>query len=506
MKNDRHISFIRILVVALFVLSTVFAKAQETATFLGSINSLWSNPGNWANGMKPNENVIYVAINTDVVVDEDVTIQNLFDAAPCTLTIQSGKKMTVLASITWSGGDFILEDAAQLLTDNPQILTVKKSITAQADCQDPWYTIASPLTTEVMPSFENGFLTDPETGYALYSFSEATLQFVDFKETPFPLVNGKGYLYANALDTTLLFSGTVYGSNVPIEVPLDYHSVIGTVTGCNLVGNPFPCNAYSNRSYYLISGPDNILLPVTASSARALKPCEGVFVKADAADETITFSRIPESQSVQDQGYIIISASKANVADTLGDQAVISFNPNDDLGKYIINTDLPRVSFTKNDRDMAIISIDSADALSVKFKATKSGTYTLRFQLKDLEINYLHLIDNINGTNTDLLTTPYYTFTANPNDYATRFKLVFEPHYDVEELEHQSFAYYAMGEIHLVSDTPEASLQVYDMAGRFVRDNRNGACTISTAGMAPGVYVLRLSTPSGAWTQKITIE
>ena len=161
MKNDRPISFIRILVVALFVLSTVFAKAQETATFLGNIDSLWSNPDNWANGMKPNENVIYVAINTDVVVDEDVTIQNLFDAAPCTLTIQSGKKMTVLASITWSGGGFILEDAAQLLTDNPQILTVKKSITAQADCEDPWYTIASPLTTEVMPSFENGFLTDP---------------------------------------------------------------------------------------------------------------------------------------------------------------------------------------------------------------------------------------------------------------------------------------------------------------------------------------------------------
>ena len=115
MKTGRFVSLTRNISVALFLFITTFANAQNEAVFLGSIDSLWSNPGNWAEGLKPNENVDYVTINKDVFVDEDVTIQNLHDAGSCTLTVQSGKKMTVLASIDWNNGDFILENASQLV-------------------------------------------------------------------------------------------------------------------------------------------------------------------------------------------------------------------------------------------------------------------------------------------------------------------------------------------------------------------------------------------------------
>ena len=497
----------RLLLTAFLLVVGMGLSNAQTFSFNNNVGDhLWSNAGNWADGLKPSIGNGTVVVIADVIVDEDAVIQSLYDSTICDLTVQAGKKLTVVDQIVWNkGGNIILEDAAQLVTDHPQILTVKKSITALADCINPWYVIASPLIPELTPSIENGFLTEPETAYGLYAFDEATLEFVDFKETPFSLVNGKGYLYANAFDTTLLFSGMANGSSAPMEVPLEYHSVIGIATGCNLVGNPFPCNAYSNKSYYLVTGPDNMLLPVTASSARALKPCEGVFIKADSANETIAFGRNPDSQPTQNQGYIVISASKASVPDTLLDQAVISFNPNDNLGKYVINTDLPRISFSQNDRDMAIISIDSTDAISVKFKVSESGSYTLNFHQKELEINYLHLIDNLTGTNTDLLASPNYTFTASPNDYASRFKLVFNPHYGVEENLHQAFAYYANGEIRFVTDVGTASLQVIDMTGRVVHSADAMHC-VSTNGIPAGFYILRLTDGENVWTQKIVID
>ena len=53
----------------------------------------------------------------------------------------------------------------------------------------------------------------------------------------------------------------------------------------------------------------------------------------------------------------------------------------------------------------------------------------------------------------------------------------------------------------------EGTLQVVDMMGRVVvcRDASN-ASTISTSGMAPGVYVLRLINGDDVKTQKIVIR
>lgn len=507
MKNSHFIPFNRIIIIfSLFIIGLNFAMAQ---TFLGTVNDLWSNPDNWLDGLKPNEESELVSINADVIVDENVTIQNLYDAIPCTLTIQSGKKLVVISTIVWDkGGLFILEDEAQLVNDDPIQILFKKTIEAYDEHNHPWDIIASPIAESFMPTTENGFLTEPETGYALLTYDEASHSFLNFKEESFPITNGKGYLYANALDTTLLFSGFTHGSGTPIEVNLDYHSSNNNLAGYNFVGNPLPCNAYSSKSYYVLDPITYRLTPVMASSATAIKPCSGIFVKADAINEAVAFSRNEDYS--QHQGHIAIYLTQTDAHDPL-DQAIISFNPNDNLGKFTLNAEAPKVYFTDNNQNLAIISIDSLDALPLRFKAYENGNYTLRFEVNEMEISTLNLIDNIAGSQTDLLSNPNYTFSANTNDYASRFKIVFKPDYGIEELENEVFAYYSNGAIRLygLDSSKELSLQICDLAGRTVWsetiNNRDGEHTVSMK-LIPGIYLLRLTDGSRIQTQKIVIK
>ena len=64
----------------------------------------------------------------------------------------------------------------------------------------------------------------------------------------FVIEKGRGYLYANALDTTLLFEGKTAG--VGAVYTISYYASNGILTGCNIMGNPLPCDAYIDRSYY----------------------------------------------------------------------------------------------------------------------------------------------------------------------------------------------------------------------------------------------------------------
>ena len=195
------------------------------------------------------------------------------------------------------------------------------------------------------------------------------------------------------------------------------------------------------------------------------------------------------------------------------DQALLSFNEGDDLAKFSLFEDAPKVYFSNDNKDLGILSIDSVIMQPLKFKVEKNGNYTLHFEISNNDLDYLHLIDNMTGDNIDLLTTPNYSFSAKTTDYASRFKLVFDPHYGIEEdgpsTGSGTFAYYANGEI-IINDVETchgASLQMVDMTGRTVWsetiNNRDGVHTVST--MSPGIYVLRLNDGNTIRTQKMVI-
>ena len=110
------------------------------------------------------------------------------------------------------------------------------------------------------------------------------------------------------------------------------------------------------------------------------------------------------------------------------------------------------------------------------------------------------------GDEIDVLAMPTYTFEAKTTDYASRFKLVFAEPTDGPSADDQPFAYYANGEIRIVADACDASLQVVDVTGRVVVSTGRHTRCVPTAGMAPGVYVLCLISGDTVRTQKIVIE
>ena len=503
--TKNRFTFHKCVILTIFSLMATLVQAQVFSFNGNGGDALWSNPNNWEDGLMPTLGNANVYLGADVVVDKNFSIQFLSYYDSYNITIQEGKRFVVNGTIEWyKGGDIILEDAAQLVYDEDLPLKVMKHIKAYDAATHMWNLISSPIMNEVTPSLENGFLTEPETGYALYAYDAPSQEWVSFKDSPFMLFNGYSYLYANALDTTLLFEGKAMGSAVPAGIDLSYYPENGSLAGCNFVGNPMPCNAFADRSYYVVNEESNSLIAIPQSSNTIIPPCKGIIVDATFNYEMMFFQRQqPGQQSTN--GYLEITAAKSSAPNLVLDQALLSFNPGDDLNKYALFEHSPQVYFTKDNKDLAILSIDSMGVQPFKFKALENDSYTFHFELQDLNPEYLHLIDNMTGANIDLLTTPQYTFNAKTTDYASRFKLIFDPHYGVGEYGNDVFAYYANGEI-VINDVETChALQIIDMTGRVIM-KRDAMNRVSTSGLAKGVYVLRLNTTDGVRTQKMVIQ
>ena len=192
-------------------------------------------------------------------------------------------------------------------------------------------------------------------------------------------------------------------------------------------------------------------------------------------------------------------------SNTALDEARINFEEQRQLTKYTWGKAASTIYIPQNGQNFAVAYANGQNEMPLNFKAAKNGTYTLAFEVENLDLDYLHLIDNMTGDEIDVLAMPTYTFEAKTSDYASRFKLVFAEPTDGPSADDQPFAYYANGEIRIVADACDASLQVVDVTGRVIVST-DVARNVSTSGMPAGVYVLRLVSGDGVRTQKIVID
>lgn len=110
-------------------------------------------------------------------------------------------------------------------------------------------------------------------------------------------------------------------------------------------------------------------------------------------------------------------------------------------------------------------------------------------------------IDNLTGTNIDLLTTPSYTFEGKTTDYASRFRLVFSASGDADDA---PFAFIdADGNLVVLG---EGTLQVFDILGHQLYAKQVSLTTNLSTLTTPGVYVLRLINGENVRTQKIVVR
>ena len=360
-----------------------------------------------------------------------------------------------------------------------------------------WYLVASPVG-EVTPSADNGFVTD---AFDLYYFDQdpddGVNEWMNYEATSdgFPIETGKGYLYASADTTTLVFGGDAYTTETgELEVPLAY-SENTEFSGWNLVGNPFGEDAYiGTAAYYRMKddGTDLITDPVTGT---AIAPMEGVFVVATGAGQSVTFSTAEPDAAVPTLALNVSRDSKVI------DRAVVSFGQERALPKFQLNPSHTKVYIPQESRDYAVVTAEEMGEMPVNFKAESNGRYTLDFTAQAVTFNYLHLIDNKTGKDVDLLESPAYSFDALTTDYATRFKLVFATGNDNGD----SFAFNSNG-LWIISNEGEATLQVVDVTGRILSSETiSGSCSKAVSA-APGVYMLRLINGDNMKVQKVVVK
>ena len=414
---------------------------------------------------------------------ESETIANLFPFDKH--TVRNGATLTVSGSATCDDAThLILEDGTQLIhhTNGVQA-TVKKSITAYTT-DGGWYTIATPFTS--FSPKGTPLVTD---SYDLYAYHESEeLEWYNYKMhlDSFNVEPGVGYLYAHYPSATLRMTGTLNNGDYSDVVTLSFDNSYEGLKGWNLLGNPTAHEISFNKTenisdgYYYLNH-NSIWVPETSNIVPAGR---GFLVKANAANQNVTLN--PQSKDENgDKGQFIsldIDGERAFVKMTVGvSMPLLSFQGNNSS-----------IWLEREQKAYSILVRDDADFIDITYKAHQPGTHLFSVNAKDIETEYLHLIDHLTGADIDLLTTPSYSFESNRNDYPSRFQLCFTPKANNDE--EDIFAYYADGHIVIPNIIGPYELQVIDMTGRVVNT------------LTQGVYLVRLITPEKVRIQKIVIK
>ena len=376
---------------------------------------------------------------------------------------------------------------------SPATEPYKLDITGYGSGNGNWYFIASPVTEQITPSAENGFLTD---NYDLYYFNQngddQGKEWMNYRENAFNIKSKKGYLYASQTNTQLQFAGTDCNDGT-VELEYSTTNPDATMHGWNLVGNPFAQPASVDHEFYVMNEAGTEIITGSGN----VPAMNGIFVKATAENQSVTFT--PNGTNTGSK--LALNLVRNDRAASLVDRAIVRFDQGGTLPKFMLDPTNTRVYIPQDGEDYAVATCGDDNVMPVSFKAKENGTYTLKVSIDNVEMGYLHLIDNKTGNDIDLLATPSYTFEANSHDYAERFSLV----YATTDGLNESFAFFN-GSNWIIENGGKALLQVVDVTGRVLRSEQISGNAEIDLGNVAGVYVLRLINGDNVRVQKVIVK
>ena len=382
---------------------------------------------------------------------------------------------------------------------------------------------------------------DPSHPHIDYHWDNNTSNSTSLNINEPTLVKGKGYLVATDNECLLEAKGTLNQGTFTILVTAQS----AYRTGYNLLGNPYQSQfdfdefadvnkalwggTKTNASYvilnkdgytyYAYSGSSNA---ITSTANRYLHPHQGFMIFAtNSGTASFTNEMRVTGQTTTFRGNDHVDYPLINLIVTEDDGnrdiATIELGRPEAGGaikQYDLHLGTGCIYSHYEDQDYAIaFTQPGISEVPVRFETDEDATYTLTWDMENGEFSYLHLIDNMTGSNIDCLQEREYRFTSKTTDYKSRFKLVFE-YTGVEENEYGpstgsgTFAF-IMGNELVVNGGPStgsgaAALQMFDMMGRQVMTkNVSGVqTTIMLPDVPAGVYILRMNDR----VQKIIIE
>ena len=465
--------------------------------FNGGDGSSWSDTDLWSlgNGELP-------TMDDEVLINSSVTISEGTVAQAGQIYLNDVENSTEIQ------GAITIEDGGQLQVNDTVTVTMQTDVNGYGRGGSNWYLIASPVQQNLSPSSNNvsGIVTG---SYDLYAFdgSYEGAEWRNYKQNQngFVFRNGQGYLVANSMNVSPSFKGTVLPSNQTKTIDLDF----GTTTfgAWTLVGNPFTCEAYfdDGRSFYRMNEGGTALI----SASGVIHPMEGVFVEAEDDDESVTFTTVAP-QTSNGNGLLNLTLGQNRGVSTGSataaiDRAVIRFVEGRNLGKFNLMANADQLYIPQNGKNYAVVHCNGVGEMPLNFKAAANGTYTISVSVEATEMAYLHLVDNLEGTDIDLLQQPYYTFEAKYTDYPSRFKVVFASVCGNADDDNETFAFNNNGNW-IILNEGRATLQVIDMQGRIINSETIDGSVETNIHAASGIYLMRLINGENVRVQKVVMR
>ena len=467
-------------------------EGEQTCHHTFTDDGAWNDANNWNSGHVPND-------GNDVVI-----------CAHCEIPADYVAKADTIGLPYYD--TIFIKEGGQLFHSNSGVkASSERTIPTYSSTNDHYSLIASPMATSIAPSdsIPTNLLAND---HDLYMFDQSeTLEWRNYKanQEDFSIDNGIGYLYANngngEPNYTINFLGELQPSKEDVSVT-PYYDPNATFKGWNLVGNPFPCDAYLNdasdesMAFYRMNDDGNGFIAATG----AIHQMEGIFVHATAPGQSFNFSRTQEESSKG--GSLFLDLYRANTRNAnVVDNVIIRFDSENTLEKFYFNDRNDKLYIPQDDKDYAVVCSDKQGTMPLNFEAKENDTYTISVKPENVEMNYLHLIDNKTGVDVDLLQTPAYTFTGMTTDYASRFRIVFSTANQDADGGNETFAFYSDGSW-FIANEGDATLQVIDMMGRVLSsENIKGNC-MKAINAAQGIYMLRLLNGNDMKVQKIIIK
>lgn len=407
--------------------------------------------------------------------------------------------------------NLVIEDGGQLIVydngakDDVQATMQKDIEVWTTEPVGGWYFIASPVNAAAYNPSAAGLITDDNSNpdnrtYDFYylAYENGKPMWKNYRNATFNMANGQGYLYANASKQTLAFAGAIKPYST------DNNKVTLSQTGWNLIGNPFTCAVTVSTAFSEVNNGSSL---TNQNASNTIMPCAGIAVYGE-ANEQVTFTMVEPQQSVAPTNpslQLTLAQQATNRGSATLDNAIVNFNESSELPKFYFMQQNANIYIPQGIEKYAIVSTEATGELPVNFKVNENGTYTLTVSAESVEMNYLHLIDNMTGADTDLLSNPSYTFNAKTTDYESRFRLVFASATMNEDSDNETFAFFSNDQLVIINEG-QATLQVIDVNGRILRNETiNGSTNVSMSN-TPGVYMLRLINGSDVKVQKIVVK
>lgn len=449
------------------------------------------------------------------VISSEVNENNLTVSHPIIIT--DGGKLTVSGTMSNDDAqDLVIEDGGQLAFNSGTVnATVKKEIASNGRTSNVnWFTISSPLTASTALADVKGLIptTVTATDYDLYRLDEKNGLWMNSRvydnsnviaNPEFTTIDkGIGYIYHKGNDTTLEFNGEINAENVECNL------TIGAAHGYNLIGNPFTqditlANVTSNGTavladgFYVLSNENTWGAKLTVGE---IKPMQGFLVQATTAGD-VTIGK-PSSGSKGERSNEHVTNIEAIVSNSsYSDNAFAMLGEGNGLNKVNHrNAEAPMLYIPQDGEDFAIAFMnEETRVFPLNFKAVTTGRYNISLKPTD-NVNYLILIDNMTGEETNMLLEESYSFIGSPADYENRFtvKLGISNGNDDDE----QFVYQYGNELII---NGEGMLQMFDVLGRVVINEEVHGQRVDVSKLTTGAYIVRM-TGNEVKTQKIIVK